>query len=305
MSHPIDFYGRKLTAYKSALHIHSTVSDGQFTPGQVIDFYATHGFDALAFTDHYHTNPVSTYDGKGMTLISGMEMHPKGPRGIPWHLVGLGLPEEYQHPSPETSAQEVIDLARQAGAAVICAHPYWCALRPEEIAQLRNLDGMEVYNSTCRCIGRGENMIYLDLLADMGIVYPALAVDDMHNGHSLCYSWTMLLAEDNTPESLVAAVKNGDLYASMGPEITRLSYENGVFEADFSPCTEAIVLSNYSRGYTCAMENMYGYGTGSPEITHLSVQPTPFEHDYWIRLQIKDANGKYAWSSPIVLPGVK
>ena len=32
---------------------------------------------------------------------------------------------------------------------------------------------------------------------------------------------------------------------------------------------------------------------------------TPFEHVYWIRLQLKDANGKYAWSSPIVLPGVK
>ena len=35
----IDYYGRKLNAYKSALHSHSTVSDGRFTPFEMIDMY--------------------------------------------------------------------------------------------------------------------------------------------------------------------------------------------------------------------------------------------------------------------------
>ena len=68
----MNFYGTELPVFKSALHIHSTVSDGDFTPDEVIKRYAGAGFDVLAFTDHHTTNPVSTYDGQGMTLISGI-----------------------------------------------------------------------------------------------------------------------------------------------------------------------------------------------------------------------------------------
>ena len=68
----IDYYGRKLNAYKSALHSHSTVSDGRFTPFEMIDMYAKQGYQIYAFTDHHKTNPVSTYDGKGMFLLSGI-----------------------------------------------------------------------------------------------------------------------------------------------------------------------------------------------------------------------------------------
>ena len=78
----ISFYGKELPVFKSSLHIHSTVSDGSFSPDEVIKLYAEAGYDVLAFTDHYKTNPVSTYDGRGMTLISGAEIHPVGPRNV-------------------------------------------------------------------------------------------------------------------------------------------------------------------------------------------------------------------------------
>ena len=47
----MNFYGTELPVFKSALHIHSTVSDGDFTPDEVIKRYAEAGFDVLAFTD--------------------------------------------------------------------------------------------------------------------------------------------------------------------------------------------------------------------------------------------------------------
>ena len=40
----IDYYGRNLNAYKSALHSHSTVSDGRFTPFEMMDMYAKQGY---------------------------------------------------------------------------------------------------------------------------------------------------------------------------------------------------------------------------------------------------------------------
>ena len=303
MSSRIDYYGRECNAYKAALHIHSTVSDGKFTPEEIITLYSERGFDALAFTDHLKTNKVSQYDSKGMTLISGMEIHPKGPRDILWHFVGLGLPEDFRHPEDGTAPQEAIDLAKAAGAAVICAHPYWCAFTVDEIAALRNLDGIEVYNTACRKIARGYNMIYWDLLSDKGLVYPATAVDDTHSKNDLFMGWTMIMADDRRPETLVASIKKGMFYASQGPEFKRLSYCDGVFEAEFSPCTEVIGLSNFSRGYCVEMENLDGPDTGFREITSCSIKLRPYPHSFWFRLQIMDRNGKFAWSAPIVIPG--
>ena len=91
----MNFYGRELPVFKCGLHTHSTVSDGSFTPAEVIRKYARAGYDVLAFTDHRKPNPVSTYDGLGMTLISGMEIHPRGPRNLTWHLLALGIPEDF------------------------------------------------------------------------------------------------------------------------------------------------------------------------------------------------------------------
>ena len=73
----INFYGKNLNAYKSALHIHSTVSDGDLSPEEVIKVYKQAGYDVLAFTDHHQANPVSAYNAMGMNLLSGIELHTK------------------------------------------------------------------------------------------------------------------------------------------------------------------------------------------------------------------------------------
>ena len=174
----IDYYGRKLNAYKSALHSHSTVSDGRFTPFEMIDMYSKAGYQIYAFTDHHKTNPVSTYGGKGMLLISGMEIHPKGPRGITWHFVGLGVPEDFVEPQGEP--QSVIDAVNAIGGVMICAHPRWCGFTSAEVNALQGIIGIEVYNTSTRYIGRDYNMQLWDELSDMGRVLPATAVDDAH-----------------------------------------------------------------------------------------------------------------------------
>ena len=102
----MDFYGRRLHSYKANLHTHSTLSDGEFPPQEVIRLYREHGYSVLAFTDHRKTNPVSGYDGGGLTLLSGIELHPNGPRGIRWHLLALGVPESF--PGEFESGQQAV-----------------------------------------------------------------------------------------------------------------------------------------------------------------------------------------------------
>ena len=94
-----DSKAEELTVLKANLHTHTTNSDGTFSPSEVIGFYADAGYDVLAFTDHRTTNRVSEYDAEGMTLLSGIELHPAGPRGIPWHILAIGIPEFFLHPS--------------------------------------------------------------------------------------------------------------------------------------------------------------------------------------------------------------
>ena len=297
--HEIDFYGKKLNAYKSSLHNHSTTSDGIYAPDDIIGLYQKQGYDVFAFTDHRITNPVSTYDGRGMTLISGMEMHPWGPRAIPWHLVALGVPEDFVFPLKE-DAQGAVDAAKATGAAVFCAHPVWCGLTSEDVATLKNLDGIEVYNRCCEAKGRAYNMQLWDELSSRGLVYPALAVDDAHNSFTLFKGMTYVIAEDKSPTSVLDALKNGRLYASQGPVFTRVSLVDGVFEAEFSPCTEVIGMTNPSGGYCVEIEDLRGYGSGTREITSAKISLLQSDAPLWFRLQIKDAAGRYAWSAPIV-----
>ena len=291
----MEYYGRKLNAYKANLHTHTTNSDGKFTPEEIIRRYAEAGYDVLAFTDHSTANPVSTYDGRGMTLISGMEMHPTGPRDIRWHLLALNTPEDFSY-DLEKPAQEAVDAANAAGGMVFCAHPYWCGFTSAEIMTLKGLTGLEVYNASTRFIGKEFNMVHWDELLDAGYDYPAIAVDDIHSHYCFGFGWTYILAENKDLASIINALKNGDYYSSTGPEIKKLSIENNIFEAEFSPCTKVVIYSAKNRGGTPSRDAFLE----TQEMTSCRMDVSRFAPGY-IRLQITDKDGKIAWSNPIRL----
>lgn len=300
MSIPINFFGRSLNGYKANLHTHTTLSDGKFTPEEVIKLYADAGYDVLAFTDHSRTDPVASFDGKGMTLISGTELHPWGPRGIRWHILAVGVPEDFTFDEKNTTGQDAVDAARAAGAAVFCAHPYWCGLTSAEVETLKGICGIEVYNSSCRKIGRDYNMQNWDELLDAGNKYTALAVDDVHVPVHLFRGFTVIAAEDKSQESLLQALKDGAFYASQGPIFHSITVEDNVLKADFSPVTTAIVMHRRSTGSCFTVPDMEGPGSGSPEMTHLELDLSKLQNTY-ARIQLCDANGRMAWSNPIFI----
>ena len=288
----MDVYGRRLHSYKANLHTHSTLSDGEFPPQEVIRLYREHGYSVLAFTDHRKTNPVSGYDGSGLTLLSGIELHPNGPRGIRWHLLALGVPESF--PGEFESGQQAVDAVNAAGGIVFAAHPYWCGFTSAEVMTLSGVCGTEVYNTSTRYIGKAYNMQLWDEILDAGKRCTALAVDDMHRTSDLFRGWTMICAENNTPQALLTALKAGDFYASQGPEFHRLSYQDGIFEAEFTPCTEAILLTAQSRGYCGRVPDSSG-----AETTALRVDLRDRPPQRYLRCQLRDRNGNYAWSMPL------
>ncbi len=77
---------------KAQFHSHTTQSDGEHTPPELVDVYAKAGFDVLAITDHWKaTYPWKNYDinteETGMVAIQGAEPSFRGPREH--HIVSL------------------------------------------------------------------------------------------------------------------------------------------------------------------------------------------------------------------------
>lgn len=293
----MDFYGRELPVFKAALHNHCTVSDGLFEPNELIKMYAEKNFDVFAFTDHRKTNPVAGYDSCGMTIISGIELHPKAADFV-WHLLALDVP--YDFPGEFATAQEAIDAVNATGGIIYCAHPEWCGATFADIAELKGLAGIEVYNSSCRYNGKGNNESVWNDLTNKGIIYPALAVDDTHSSSELFGGWTMIAAEDKSVKSIMDALKKGQFYATQGPEFTRLSYQDGVFEAEFTEVVEAILIGERSLGYWEVLDDYPNYGdrrTTTKLCKPAGTRTLPEGRRF--RCRIKDAQGKYAWT-PIV-----
>ena len=295
----IEFHGKTLETFKAGLHTHSTVSDGQFPPQEVIRRYADHGYRALALTDHRKTHPVGCYDSCGMTLIPGIEIHPQGPRGIPWHLLSLGVPEGF--PAEYASGQEAVDAVNAAGGIVFEAHPYWCGFTAAELMTLKGVCGIEVYNTSTRYIGKAYNMQIWDELLDAGCRCSALAVDDMHRSCDLFRGWTVICAENSEPDSLLDALRTGSFYSSQGPELYRIRCEGAIFEAAFSPCVEAILMTSKSNGFCGCVPDEAGPGSPAREVTEVHFDLRGCNPQNYLRLQLRDRNGCCAWSMPLYL----
>ncbi|MBR2509607.1 MAG: CehA/McbA family metallohydrolase [Lentisphaeria bacterium] len=281
---------------KANLHTHTTNSDGIFTPAQIIDMYKDAGYDVINFSDHRKVNKVSEYDGRGMTLISGVELHPMGPRGINWHILAIGVPENFANTNPETG-QEAVDSVVNVGGIAFCAHPYWCGLLPSEVMQLKNIAGIEVFNSSCRYIGKELNMYAWDICLDAGREYTALAVDDIHNIRDFCGGWTMICAKSNSYEDIIAALKNGDFYATQGPEFTKLVVNNGVLEAEFTSCQYAVISGRKAKGRAIWVNEFVKDGEFE-ETTGFKIDLNECPKGL-LRIQLCDSQGRYCWSNPI------
>ena len=78
------------------LHVHTTASDGQYTPAQIIQKASEKNIKVLAITDHDTTDGVAEAqsEGKklGITVVAGIEINISFPTGE-FHLLGLGLKE--------------------------------------------------------------------------------------------------------------------------------------------------------------------------------------------------------------------
>jgi hypothetical protein len=294
--------------WRGNLHTHSTRSDGVLAPEEVCRRYRAEGYDFLALTDHFiglYGYPIVDtlpYRAPGFTTILGAEVHSGAMNnGELWHILALGLPPDFApsdspdfHPKAgQESGAEIAARAVAAGAFVAIAHPQWSGLTLADARGITAAHAVEVYNHGCAMgCDRADGFSIADLLLTEGRKLSLIATDDAHFSEPDHFGgWVMVKAEENTPEALLAALKNGAFYSSQGPELRDVRVEGDHVVVESSAVVSAIV-----RGRGTGARAVHGASMTQTRVPMARLNGSP-----WLRVTLIDAAGKRAWSNPIWL----
>jgi len=288
LRNPFDAPGRWV---KANLHTHTTSSDGDKPLAQRVGQYREAGYGVLAITDHDVAADAAGLSDEHLLIVNGIETHPDAPPpGTCYHLVCLNTPPGLEF-GPDEDAQTRIDKARAAGAEVVYAHPYWCGHHVGYLTGLSGYIGIEVFNATCRHIGKAYSSVPWDDLLMAGRLLPAVAVDDTHGDRDFHQGWTWLRLERLSAEAVLDSLRTGCFYGSCGPVIEDFRVANGRATVHCSPVREIRLMVNACGGHARR--------AAGDELTYAEM-PLAVEHRY-IRAEVVDAAGRHAWSNPIAL----
>jgi len=297
---------------KGGLHTHTTRSDGQLDPADLIRVYHAHGYDFLALTDHCKYNYKNFAPEIPITIIPGMEydsmIEYNGYGFKQYHTVcigpsmedGNGYAQDQIFESGDTKTQEeyqpYLDGFHANHNLTIHCHPEWCSTSAQDYDNLQGSIAMEIYNTSCALLcDMDKDASYWDELLGAGKRIWGVASDDAHSTGCCCKGWVMVRAR-NTVNDILAALRDGKFYASCGPEIYNFYVDDDMAVIDCSP-VEKIRLHGYMHpGRVVRDEN--------GNLTHAEFQLTrPWPHGgyTYARMSVVDKEGKMAWTNPIFL----
>jgi hypothetical protein len=291
---PFDQPGRW---FRGNLHVHSTTSDGDRTPEEVIQFYRAQGYHFLAFTDHRTLSP-GRLAADGFLVLSGIEVDGHDPESGLYHIVGLGTarPPDIPYGKP-LPLQAAVDRLRAAQGLVLLAHPYWSGQMSKDLLSLEGCFGLEVYNGGCDVDdAKGTSAVHWDDLLAARRPFYGLAVDDAHwrsGTKDAGLGWVWVRAAELTAVAILDALARGHFYASSGPEIYDLAWDAGQRSVSVccSPATAIDFLGNALRSHRVSAPRG---GT----LTEASWTVWPDQS--YVRVACRDELGHWAWSNPIV-----
>lgn len=292
--------------FRGNLHTHSDRSDGVLSAEDVCRRYQAEGYDFLALTDHF----VGSYDfpitdttpfrDNRFTTILGAELHSGAMKnGEIWHILAVGLPADFSRPNAphfrpvedQETGPELARRAREAGAYVAIAHPQWSGLDLDDARSIEAAHAVEVYNHGCGVESdRPDGFHTLDLLLSEGRKLGLCATDDAHFLVADHFGgWVMVKAQENTPDSLLTALKAGHYYSSQGPEFRNVVWNESWVEVESSAVSAVIV-----QGQAPATVAVHG-----DSMTKSRIELGRFAHSPWMRITIVDKAGKRAWCNPV------
>ena len=279
-----------LPFYKANLHCHSTASDGEFTPEELKAAYQAKGYSIIAYTDHEVMVPHTELNDDHFLALSGYETEimsdypldssfkyrqtchicliapEPDARQVYWTNVYVTKMLRDKHPElvatyadvPDTkrvfSPEGISDLmqtARRNGFFVTYNHPYWSLVDYKMLSAYHGMHALEIYNHGCAMGGYDEyDPQLMDAMLRGGQRVYFVAADVNHGSRSRFGGWCMICAEKLEYRAVMNALHSGHFYASTGPQIKELWFEDGQLHISCSPAAK-IVASFGIRKKVC------------------------------------------------------
>ncbi len=299
--------------YKANLHTHSTFSDGKWTPAKIKEWYRSHDYSVVAFTDHDIFIPHNELTDDTFVALNGFElgMHTEKYGKIKCcHICLIAKDPENTYPvclhrtkymfgnapqyaylmnfeedQPDTEREyspdffnSVFKQGREKGFFVTYNHPGWSNEQFEEYSHYEGMNAMEIYNYD----GNDYSPDAYDGLLSQGKRLFCIASDDSHDSEKSLGGFVMIKASKLEYGAVMKALEKGDFYSSTGARIKALWAEEDSVHIDCADA-ERIIFTTEKR---------------TVELKHTSsVSLVLNKDDGYVRITVIDKNGKYAFTN--------
>lgn len=324
----------KKNVYKTALHVHTQVSDGELTPEELRDYYKKHGYSVVAYTDHEvlveHTDlaqddflPITSYeisinakqkvDCYDYTKTYHLNIYLPDPHAkthfaftpsTVWGNAVNYINDEiakinYNREYSIDCVNDVIKRTNEIGGFVSYNHPFWSLQDRTDYIDMKGVWGIEVYNHGGFDVGYYESYYPLDELLRQGVRVLPLAVDDSHNYQQSCGGWAMVMADNLTYDEVFNALKKGDMYSSNGPEIKDIYLEDGYVYVKTSKVKQITLTTDrrFVRTIHASDDNGIDYAKFYiGDYLDKTVEHNVDKDKAYIRIFVTGFDGSTAWS---------
>ena len=244
------------TWLRCALHAHTTRSDGELSPEELVGHYERAGFDVLAITDHWVRTEARSTDR--LLVVPSSELSYVLPGEADGHLLAFGIDEdplEFVRTGPDPRCR-----GGEHGGVAYLAHPYWTGPPASGLSLCDGVAGLEVYNAGCELeVGRGLSTVHWDDLLERGGRYFGIAADDSHHADfDSGFAWVWARVAERSQAAVLGALANGSFYSSTGPLVHELQVEDGSVEVRCSPCRRVTLCTGRRRGSSVSA-GRFGY----------------------------------------------
>ena len=198
------------------------------------------------------------------------------------------------------SAEGISDLVRhvhEQGFLIALNHPAWSLINGKDYLEYKGLDFIEIYNTGCVKMGHPKEEHVYDEMLKSGMKIFCTACDDNHNGKGFTDpqsdsfgGWVVINAEKLEYSDIMNALKNGEFYASEGPEIYSLTREEDKITIKTSPVKKMFKLTD-GRGAS---------GKHAAEGEYLTEATFKIDETFGsVRIRIEDEFGRCAYTQPV------
>lgn len=207
---------------KANFHAHTTYSDGNYTPTNLVDIYSSAGYDSLAITDHNTTDGYSEAktegDAKDIVIIRGEEVTTKWTNNNTEHWLGLFITSVVSPPIPCVDPTPYLDQVNAQSGLNIIAHPWTITQSPWNATYVLNQSvwysyfGNTTQQNGWEGSGYAQNSASSEVTAIANEGYTVLFDHDFHGTTNdiakLTSFWTYVMAANKTEAGVKDALLN-------------------------------------------------------------------------------------------------